>query len=180
MRIWFSPPARCARVAEDMVSNGSLRLRSKIIAMLPFVGAWLISTSVLGQTPAPHWDIQYSYRQVDSTLSINDFLFTSETRGIVCGFTTDRHGKENPLVLVTQRTAAALDRIPVKETGLSIYFLDDSTGWMVTDKGIWQTTESGATGRNSRRRHPACCGSGSSTGITALRRVWRSACSKRP
>ena len=24
-----------------------------------------------------------------------------------------------------------------------MFFLDDSTGWMVTDKGVWQTTESG-------------------------------------
>ncbi len=32
---------------------------------------------------------------------------------------------------------------PVKEAGLSLFFLDDSTGWMVTEKGVWQTAESG-------------------------------------
>jgi hypothetical protein len=93
----------------------------------------------------PHWTIQYSYRQVDSTLSINDFLFTSETRGIVCGFTTDRRGKENPLVLVTRDGGAHWSEVPVKEAGLALFFLDDSTGWMVTEKGLWQTTESGRT-----------------------------------
>ena len=93
----------------------------------------------------PHWDIQYSYRQVDSTLSINDFLFTSDTRGILCGFTSDRHGKENPLVMTTKDGGQHWSETPVKETGLAMFFLDDSTGWMVTDKSIWQTVEAGRT-----------------------------------
>jgi hypothetical protein len=80
---------------------------------------------------------------VDSTLSINDFLFTSATRGIVCGVTTDRHGKESPLVLITIDGGQHWTATPVKEAGLSLFFLDDSTGWMLTDKGVWQTAESG-------------------------------------
>lgn len=92
---------------------------------------------------APHWNIQYNYRQLDSTLSINDFLFTSATRGVVCGFTTDRHGKESPLVLTTSDGGEHWATTPVKETGLAMFFIDDSMGWMVTDKGIWQTAESG-------------------------------------
>jgi hypothetical protein len=106
-----------------------------VSALLAWSACWLAAEQ--------HWDVQYSYRQIDSTLTINDFLFTSETRGIVCGFTTDRKGKENPLVLLTNDGGAHWTETPVKETGLSIYFLDDSNGWMVTDKGIWQTVESG-------------------------------------
>lgn len=91
----------------------------------------------------PHWDIQYRYRQIDSTLSINDILFMSATRGVVCGFTTDRRGKETPLVLTTSDAGAHWTEVPVKETCLAMFFLDDSTGWMVTEKGMWQTSESG-------------------------------------
>jgi hypothetical protein len=105
--------------------------------------ALLLALSLVAQGAEPHWDIQYNYRQVDSALSINDFLFTSETRGIVCGFTTDRRGKENPLVLTTRDGGAHWTETPVKEAGLSMFFLDDSIGWMVTDKGIWETAESG-------------------------------------
>jgi hypothetical protein len=105
------------------------------------IAAVAMSAGVLAAEP--HWDVQYSYRQVDSTLSINDFAFTSETRGIVCGYTTDRKGKENALVLLTNDGGAHWTETPVKEIGLSIYFLDDSNGWMVTEKGIWQTSESG-------------------------------------
>jgi hypothetical protein len=92
---------------------------------------------------APRWDIQYQYRQMDSTLAINDVLFTSAARGIVCGYTTDRKGKENPLVLLTNDGGEHWTETPVKEAGISMFFLDDSNGWMVTDKGIWQTAESG-------------------------------------
>lgn len=90
-----------------------------------------------------HWDIQYRYRQIDSTLSINDILFMSATRGVVCGFTTDRHGKETPLVLTTADGGAHWTDVPVKEACLAMFFLNDSTGWMVTEKSLWQTAESG-------------------------------------
>jgi hypothetical protein len=103
----------------------------------------LLAAGALAWGADPHWDIQYSYRQVDSTLSINDFVFTSVTRGVLCGFTTDRRGKENPLVMMTSDGGRHWSETPVKEDGLSMFFLDDSNGWMVTEKSIWQTTEGG-------------------------------------
>jgi hypothetical protein len=120
-------------------------LPSGIFKVFSALFALFIAMNALALGGEPHWNIQYSYRQVDSTLSINDILFTSETRGVVCGFTTDRRGKENPLVLVTRDAGAHWSEIPVKEAGLAMFFLDDSTGWMVTEKGIWQTVESGRT-----------------------------------
>ena len=91
----------------------------------------------------PHWEIQYQYRQVDSTLSINDIAFMTDTRGVVCGYTTARSGKESPILLTTRDAGAHWMEAPVKESCLAIFFLDDSTGWMVTEKGIWGTTEAG-------------------------------------
>jgi hypothetical protein len=90
-----------------------------------------------------HWDIQYRYRQLDSTLTISDLSFPSAQRGIACGFTTDRKDKDHPLVLLTSDGGVTWTEVPVKESGLSLFFLDDSTGWMVTDKGLWTTSESG-------------------------------------
>lgn len=91
----------------------------------------------------PHWDIQYRYRQVDSVLTINDIAFPSATHGYACGLTTDRHDSDHPLVLVTSDGGKQWSEVPVKETGLSLFFLDESDGWMVTEKGIWQTVEAG-------------------------------------
>lgn len=119
----------------------SSRISSAVLAAaLAFSAASLFpATSV----QAAHWDVQYRYRLVDSALSINDILFTSATRGVVCGYTTDRHGKENPIVMLTNDGGEHWNETPVKEIGLALFFLDDSIGWMVTEKGIWQTVESG-------------------------------------
>ena len=92
---------------------------------------------------AQRFDIQYRYRDVDSTMTINDLAFPSDQRGIACGFTTDRKEKDRPMVLLTSDGGKNWTETTVKETGLSLFFLDDSNGWMVTDKGIWATTESG-------------------------------------
>jgi hypothetical protein len=111
-------------------------------------------------TAEPHWDIQYRYRQLDSTLTITDFAFPSATRGIACGYTTDRKEKDHPLVLLTSDAGAHWTESPIKEAGTSMFFLDDSTGWMVTDKGIWNTVESGRTWTKLK------------SAPTALLRVW--------
>ncbi len=92
---------------------------------------------------AQRWDIQYRYRKIDSTLTINDLAFPDQKRGVACGYTTDRNEKDKPVVLVTSDGGANWTEAPVKEAGISLFFLDSSTGWMVTDKGIWTTAESG-------------------------------------
>ncbi len=91
----------------------------------------------------PHWDIQYHYQQINSTLTINSLLFPSATRGIGCGFITDRRDSSRAVVLLTSDGGQHWDETPGKEVCVSLFFLDDSTGWMVTEKGIWQTAESG-------------------------------------
>jgi hypothetical protein len=99
--------------------------------------------AVLGLRADQRWDIQYRYRHIDSTLTINDLVFPSEKRGIACGYTTDNREKDHSLVLLTSDGGSNWTESPVKETGIALFFLDDSTGWMVTDKSIWTTAESG-------------------------------------
>ncbi len=131
MPSWFSRLDRCAPVGNAARTIAPATVFALLLACTGMASA------------EQRWDIQYSYRQVDSALAINDFLFTSDTRGILCGFTTDRHGKENPLVMTTRDGGQHWAETPVKEAGLSMFFLDDSNGWMITEKGIWQTAESG-------------------------------------
>ena len=94
-------------------------------------------------TLGPRWEMQYRYRQVDSTLSLNDIAFPSANRGIACGYTVDRNDNHKPIILLTSDGGKHWAENPVKEIGLSLFFLDDSTGWMVTEKGMWFTEESG-------------------------------------
>jgi len=54
-----------------------------------------------------------------------------------------KHGKG--VVLVTGNGGATWDTVEVKEHPLSLFFLNDSTGWMVTEGGIWRSGDSGRT-----------------------------------
>jgi hypothetical protein len=109
---------------------------------LRFVTAFFVF-GLLAAAADPHWDVQYRYRQIDATLTINDMAFPSDKRGIACGYTTDNKDKDHPLVVLTSDGGRNWAESPVKETCISMFFLDDSTGWMITDKSIWSTAESG-------------------------------------
>lgn len=116
---------------------------SKTITAFVIAGGFGLWLHAQQADTAPHWQIQYNYRNVDSSLAINDLVFPTATRGILCGVTTDRNGREKNLVMTTGDGGENWTETPVKEAGIALFFLDDSTGWMVTEKGIWQTVESG-------------------------------------
>jgi hypothetical protein len=90
-----------------------------------------------------HWDIQYRYRQVDSTMTINDMAFPDAKHGIACGYTTDRKDKVHPLTILTGDGGETWSEVAGKESCLSLFFLPDGAGWMITDAGIWSTEEEG-------------------------------------
>ena len=92
---------------------------------------------------SPHWEIQYRYQQPDTMLTLNDIAFPSAQRGIACGYTTSRGGSVKALVLTTSDGGEQWSEVAVRETGLALFFVDDSTGWMATDRGVWTTSESG-------------------------------------
>jgi hypothetical protein len=102
--------------------------------------------TVLSIQAADRWEMQYSFQQPQSSLVISDLKFPSNKRGIAAGYIL-RNEKPSPTVLVTSDGGAHWTSIPVKEEPYSLFFLDDSLGWMVTDKGIWETNESGRTWR---------------------------------
>src|ERR1043166_9439422 len=48
-----------------------------------------------------------------------------------------------PVSIVTQDGGDHWQLSPLEEQPISIFFLDDSQGWMVTEKGLWHTNEGG-------------------------------------
>ncbi|MBI1787391.1 MAG: hypothetical protein HYR60_07555 [Acidobacteria bacterium] len=97
---------------------------------------------------AEKWKLEYFYDQDQSSLAIADLKFPSPRRGIAIGMI--QREKENtgkPVAMVTSDGGANWSQIPLKEPGLSLFFLNDSLGWMVTPKGLWQTEESGRSWR---------------------------------
>src|SRR5215471_9360647 len=86
--------------------------------------------------------MQYFYDQSKSTLNLLDLQFVSSTRGIGVGNVIEGRSRKGVQVL-THDGGANWQLAPTEENPLSIFFLNDSFGWMVTEKGLWRTTEAG-------------------------------------
>lgn len=94
----------------------------------------------------PRWDLQYFYDVKDEQFIINDLAFPSPTRGIAAGYRLDGD-RVRPKCVVTSDGGRVWTDVKIKEPALSLFFLNDSVGWMVTEKGIWKTIESGRSWR---------------------------------
>lgn len=91
---------------------------------------------------AGRWQMQYFYDEDKSSLTINDLAFPSAQRGVAVGFLSEEN-KLRPTAVVTSDGGAHWSLVPTKEAGISLFFLNESLGWMVTQKGLWQTEEAG-------------------------------------
>ena len=118
-------------------------LRGRGPALLLSAIALLIPRAFAQQVP--HWDVQYFYDQEHSDLAIADLAFPSATRGIAVGTIEDRDGEKKPrfTAVVTSDAGEHWSLVPLKEQPRSIFFLNESSGWMVTRQGIWFTAEAG-------------------------------------
>ena len=107
----------------------------------PVIACLALSAAVL-PAPAQRWKIQYFYDQQKTSLTINDFAFPSAQYGIAVGYIAEGK-REEPMSVITSDGGGHWQLVPLKETPISLFFLDDSIGWMVTVKGLWRTTEAG-------------------------------------
>ena len=80
--------------------------------------------------------------QEKSSLDIADLQFPSASHGIAVG-SISRGTHEEPVSVVTSDGGGHWQLLPLKEMPISLFFLNDHIGWMVTSKGLWQTLETG-------------------------------------
>jgi hypothetical protein len=106
--------------------------------------AWtvLALTAAVSPAGAQRWQMQYFYDEAKTALVFHDMQFLSATRGIAVGNIQDGKSRK-PVSVVTQDAGAHWQVVPLEENPASLFFLNDSLGWMVTEKGLWKTTESG-------------------------------------
>jgi hypothetical protein len=95
---------------------------------------------------ADKWRVQYFYDKNHSSLVINDLYFPSPSHGMAVGH-IDENNDSKPVSVVTDDGGAHWTIKPLKQMPISLFFLDDSLGWMVTPKGIWRTEEGGRSWR---------------------------------
>lgn len=101
----------------------------------------LLPGVVLAQ--APRWQVQYFYDQAKSELALQDIQTPSAKHGIAIGSIQEGKGTRKAVMVTTADGGAHWDVSKLEEHPVSLFFLNDSMGWMVTEKGIWKTEEGG-------------------------------------
>jgi hypothetical protein len=123
---------------------------------------------------AERWKIEYFYDQERSQLQIADLAFPSAQRGVAVGWiqATNAERKPKASALVTSDGGEHWTLSPLKDEPRSLFFLNDSLGWMVADNGIWVTEEAGRSWRkvSDQKKPNAKIGPTPPGGL--IRRVW--------
>jgi photosystem II stability/assembly factor-like uncharacterized protein len=122
---------------------------------------------------AQKWQIQYFYDELKSEMEITDLAFPSAERGVAVGAIYDKaSGRERDIALATSDGGVHWALQTIKEYPRSIFFLNDSIGWMVTDKGLWFTEEAGRNWKKLSEQLKPDKSLQPETTIGRLLRVW--------
>ena len=100
---------------------------------------------------ADRWSVQFFHDKDRSSLTINDLQFASATRGVAVGYLREKKSLI-PTAVVTSDGGKTWSFVSTKEVGTSVFFLNDQSGWMVTEGGIWYTDEAGRTWKRIYKR----------------------------
>jgi photosystem II stability/assembly factor-like uncharacterized protein len=93
------------------------------------------------------FDVRYFYDEDRSSLVLRDFAFPAGGFGIAAGAIVGDNGGSKPVALITRDGGVKWSLSELEEEPVSIFFLDDSLGWLVTEDGLWQTNEGGRSWR---------------------------------
>jgi len=91
---------------------------------------------------AERWRTSYFYDKENSSLVINDLAFPSATHGVAAGYVTEKDSSK-PVILATDDAGAHWTFSKLKQIPISLFFLNDKLGWMVTPNGVWQSADGG-------------------------------------
>jgi Photosynthesis system II assembly factor YCF48 len=112
----------------------------KILSAFIGIALWL---SLFPLSAEPRWNIQFLYDRADSNFAIEDLQCPTSQHCVAAGLIDDKNGHEKGAVVVTSDAGLHWSQYEVKERPLSLFFLNESLGWMVTDRGLWSTMEGG-------------------------------------
>lgn len=114
--------------------------------------AGLLTLAALASA-AERWRLVYYYDRDGSELVFNDLQFPSAERGIAAGYILEGR-RLRPAALVTGDGGRNWSLTEPPEVALSLFFLNETLGWMVTRKGLYRSEEAG----RSWRKVPAPAG----------------------
>lgn len=137
VRIWF---AHAAKTKWPRMKTDKHRFRKSVLSVFIGIHLWLLPFCLLA---APRWKIQFLYDHADSNFAIEDLECPTTRHCIAAGLIDDKKGHEQGAVVVSSDGGLHWSQYEVKERPLSLFFLNESLGWMVTDRGLWSTVEGG-------------------------------------
>ena len=94
---------------------------------------------------AERWKLQYFYDKANSSLNIQDLRCPSTTRCVAVGSIEDRKGHAKGTVISTSDGGQNWSLAELSEQPISLFFLNDSLGWMATTRGVRSSTDAGRT-----------------------------------
>lgn len=107
---------------------------------------------------AERFEVSYFHDEDDSSLQLAEILFPSEKRGLAIGvLSSDK--RDRGVVLLTSDAGANWSTVSIDDIPVSLYCLDETACWLVGEKGIWFSEESGREWKKIRSE-------------SNLRRVW--------
>jgi len=95
---------------------------------------------------AGKWQVAYFFDKDRSSMVINDLQFPSPSRGVAVGYVEEK-GKTRAVSVTTDDGGAHWTVFTLHDIPISLFFLNETRGWMVTPKGIWQTMDAGRNWR---------------------------------
>ena len=110
----------------------------RFLVTVGMAGAILAGTA----QSAGKWRMVYFYDRAHATLIINDLQFPAPGRGIAVGY-VDEEDQSRPVSVTTNDGGAHWSLAHLKQIPVSLFFLNQTLGWMVTPKSIWRTTDAG-------------------------------------
>jgi hypothetical protein len=138
MGIW------CCLRARTVQKAISPRLRDLVLAWTRRSLVLLLALPGLAHA-AERWKIQFFYDKASSSLNIQDLTCPSTTRCIAVGSIEDKKGHVKGTSISTDDGGRNWSLADVSEQPISLFFLNDSLGWMATDRGVWSTNDAGRT-----------------------------------
>lgn len=112
-----------------------------------------------GALAAERWKVQFFHDKDESSLEFRDLQCPSPQRCIAVGVLQESKGNPKGTAVVTSDGGEHWSYVELKDLPVSLFFLNDSLGWMVTAKNIWRTEESGRTWKKLQ-------------GLKGIERVW--------
>ncbi|MFN7920559.1 MAG: hypothetical protein U0Q16_10715 [Bryobacteraceae bacterium] len=110
--------------------------------MLRALAFWIALPLAAQVTSA--WKLVYFHDEEKSSLSLHDIAFGSTNCGAALGAFTDER-RARPVAMVTHDGGTGWKQVAIKPEGHSLFFLDEHSGWMAANDGIYRSGDCGET-----------------------------------